>query len=238
MHPLLQPHFITAKWLDRRNPIYGTGWHSICKSVWRRSIIHYIFKFTIMPNTKKAPARNQKSSGANASAIMDNTQLEKFFMDALKDIYWAEKHLTKALPKMKKAATTEELQDAIEEHLAQTQEHVSRLEEVFEMLGKKAQAKKCEAMEGLVKEGESVIEETEDGSMTRDVGIIISAQKVEHYEIAAYGGLTQLARTMGLEDVAGILHQTLEEEKQADMLLTEIAENDINWEAEQEDEAE
>jgi ferritin-like metal-binding protein YciE len=191
-----------------------------------------------MPNTKKAPARNQKSSGANASAIMDNTQLEKFFMDALKDIYWAEKHLTKALPKMKKAATTEELQDAIEEHLAQTQEHVSRLEEVFEMLGKKAQAKKCEAMEGLVKEGESVIEETEDGSMTRDVGIIISAQKVEHYEIAAYGGLTQLARTMGLEDVAGILHQTLEEEKQADMLLTEIAENDINWEAEQEDEAE
>jgi ferritin-like metal-binding protein YciE len=238
MHPLLQPHFITGKWLDRRTPIHGTGWHSICKSVWRRSTIHYIFKFTIMPNTKKAPARSQKSSGANSSAIMDNTQLEKFFMDALKDIYWAEKHLTKALPKMKKAATTEELQDAIEEHLAQTQEHVSRLEEVFEMLGKKAQAKKCDAMEGLVKEGESVIEETEDGSMTRDVGIIISAQKVEHYEIAAYGGLTQLARTMGLEDVAGILHQTLEEEKQTDMLLTEIAENDINWEAEQEGEAE
>src|SRR5690606_38804522 len=105
-------------------------------------------------------------------------------------------------------------------------------------LGKKAQAKKCDAMEGLVKEGESVIEETEDGSMTRDVGIIISAQKVEHYEIAAYGGLTQLAHTMGLEDVAGILHETLEEEKQADMLLTEIAENNINWEAEQEDEAE
>ena len=191
-----------------------------------------------MPNTKKAPARNQKAGGANASAMMNNTQLEKFFTDALKDIYWAEKHLTKALPKMKKAATTEELQDAIEDHLAQTQEHVSRLEEVFEMLGKKAQAKKCDAMEGLVKEGESVIEETEDGSMTRDVGIIISAQKVEHYEIAAYGGLTQLARTMGLEDVAGILHQTLEEEKQTDMLLTEIAENDINWEAEQEDEEE
>jgi ferritin-like metal-binding protein YciE len=191
-----------------------------------------------MPNTKKAPARHQKASGANASAIMDNTQLEKFFIDALKDIYWAEKHLTKALPKMKKAATTEELKDAIEDHLAQTQEHVSRLEQVFEMLGKKAQAKKCDAMEGLVKEGESVIEETEDGSMTRDVGIIISAQKVEHYEIAAYGGLTQLAHTMGLEDVAGILHQTLEEEKQADMLLTEIAENDINWEAEQEGEAE
>ena len=188
-----------------------------------------------MPSTKKAPARAHKTNGANASAMTGNKQLENFFMDALKDIYWAEKHLTKALPKMKKAATTEQLQDAIEEHLGQTQEHVSRLEEVFEMLGKQAQAKKCDAMEGLVKEGESVIEETEDGSMTRDVGIIISAQKVEHYEIAAYGGLTQLARTMDLEDVAGILHQTLEEEKKADHLLTEIAENNINWEAEQED---
>ena len=191
-----------------------------------------------MPNTKKAPPRNQKTNGTNADATMGNTQLEKFFMDSLKDIYWAEKHLTKALPKMKKAATTEALQNAIEDHLAQTQGHVSRLEQVFEMLGKKAQAKKCEAMEGLVKEGETVIGETENGSMTREVGIIISAQKVEHYEIAAYGGLTQLANTMGLEDVAGILHETLEEEKQADMLLTEIAENDINWEAEQEDEEE
>ena len=191
-----------------------------------------------MPNTKKAPPRNQKTNGTNADATMGNTQLEKFFMDSLKDIYWAEKHLTKALPKMKKAATTEALQNAIEDHLAQTQGHVSRLEQVFEMRGKKAQAKKCEAMEGLVKEGETVIGETENGSMTRDVGIIISAQKVEHYEIAAYGGLTQLANTMGLEDVAGILYETLEEEKQADMLLTEIAENDINWEAEQEDEAE
>lgn len=191
-----------------------------------------------MPNTKKAPTRSQKESGTNADATMGNTQLEKFFMNSLKDIYWAEKHLTKALPKMKKAATTEALQDAIEDHLAQTQGHVSRLEQVFEMLGKKAQAKKCEAMEGLVKEGETVIGETEGGSMTRDVGIIISAQKVEHYEIAAYGGLTQLANTMGLEDVAGILHETLEEEMQADMLLTQIAENDINWEAEQEDEEE
>jgi len=200
-------------------------------------IYSFHFKSTIMQNTKKAAGRKTETNGVNASAMVGNKQLESFFMDALKDIYWAEKHLTKALPKMKKAATTEQLQNAIEEHLGQTQEHVSRLEQVFEMLGKKAQAKKCDAMEGLVKEGESVIEETEDGSMTRDVGIIISAQKVEHYEIAAYGGLAQLARTMGLEDVAGILHKTLEEEKQADTLLTEIAENNINWEAEEEDEA-
>ncbi len=106
------------------------------------------------------------------------------------------------------------------------------------MLGKKAQAKKCDGMEGLIKEGESAVEETEDGSMTRDVAIIISAQKVEHYEIAAYGSLVQLAKTMGHTEVADILATTLEEEKQTDENLTQIAENSINWEAEQEGEAE
>lgn len=163
-----------------------------------------------------------------------NGQLKKYFTDSIKDIYWAEKHLTKALPKMKKAATTEELKSAIEDHLAQTEEHVTRLEEVFEILGKKPQAKKCDAMEGLTKEGESVIEETEAGSMTRDAGIIMAAQKVEHYEIATYGGLVTLAKTMGLDDAASILSQTLEEEKETDKGLTEIAESKINWEAEQE----
>jgi len=179
---------------------------------------------------------SRKSSQTQQGAAAGNTQLEKFFHDALKDIYWAEKHLTKSLPKMQKAATTMELQSAIEEHLAQTEEHVARLEQVFEILGKKPQAKKCDGMEGLTKEGESVIEETEDGSMTRDVGIIVSAQKVEHYEISAYGSLVTLAKTMGQDEIADILAQTLEEEKQADENLTEIAENNINWEAEQEDE--
>jgi ferritin-like metal-binding protein YciE len=197
-----------------------------------------------MANTKTKKATAKKSSNGTAAkrsggaqvAFDAESQLGKFFIDLLKDIYWAEKHLTKALPKMQKAATTEQLQQAIEDHTAQTEEHVSRLEQVFELIGKKAQAKKCDAMEGLVKEGESVVEETEDGSMTRDVGIIISSQKVEHYEIAAYGGLAQLATTMGLDDVAAIFNQTLEEEKEADVLLTEIAENDVNWEAEQEGE--
>ncbi len=110
--------------------------------------------------------------------------LIELFIDEIKDIYWAEKHLTKALPKMKKAASSEELANAIGEHLEVTKTHVGRLEQVFELLGKKAQAKKCEAMEGLVKEGEGIIEDTEDGSATRDVGIILAAQKVEHYEIA------------------------------------------------------
>jgi ferritin-like metal-binding protein YciE len=186
-----------------------------------------------MPTTKNPPAKGKKKQTAQGAA-QGNSQLEKYFHDALKDIYWAEKHLTKALPKMQKAATTEELKSAIEEHIGQTEEHVTRLEQVFELLGHKAQAKKCDAMEGLIKEGESIVEETEDGSMTRDVGIIMAAQKVEHYEIATYGGLVQLAMTMGQADAANILQQTLDEEKQTDEGLTAIAENNINWEAEQE----
>ena len=197
-----------------------------------------------MPNTKsKKSTRSSngktKMKNNERDEVMQesqNSKLEKFFEDALKDIYWAEKHLTKALPKMQKAATTEELKNAIEDHTAQTEEHVKRLEQVFELIGKKAQAKKCDAMEGLIEEGDSVVEETDEGSMTRDVGIIIAAQKVEHYEIATYGGLVQIATTLGLDEVAEILSQTLEEEKQTDELLTEIAENDINAEAEMESE--
>jgi len=179
---------------------------------------------------KQGNGEQQRESSAGVSS----SRLDKFFLDAVKDIYWAEKHLTKALPKMQKAATSEELQQAIEDHLAQTEQHVGRLEQVFELLEEKPQAKKCEAMDGITKEGETVIEETDEGSATRDVGIIGSAQKVEHYEIATYGTLVQLAKTMGNEEVADILAQTLEEEKQADKLLSQIAENNINWEAEEE----
>jgi ferritin-like metal-binding protein YciE len=190
-----------------------------------------------MPTTKSKTAGRKKSAG-NTATQGGNSQLEKFFHDSLKDIYWAEKNLLKALPKMQKNATTEQLQDAIEEHISQTETHVERLEQVFEMIGHKAQAKKCEAMEGLIKEGESIIEETEDGSMTRDAGIIGAAQKVEHYEIATYGTLATLAKVMGQDEAAALLEETLEEEKQTDENLTAIAENDINWEAEQEEEEE
>jgi ferritin-like metal-binding protein YciE len=190
-----------------------------------------------MSNTKTTASRPTKHAAENGHG-KGNTQLEKYFTDSLKDIYWAEKHLTKALPKMQKAATTDELKNAIGAHLTQTEEHVARLERVFELMGKKAQAKKCDAMEGLLKEGDSIVEETEDGSMTRDVGIIMAAQKVEHYEIATYGGLVTLAKTMGLTEAADILHQTLQEEKEADQGLSDIAENNINWEAEQEGESE
>lgn len=193
-----------------------------------------------MANTKKASGTTPNKSTTSKSATAKNgnsskgNMLEEFFVDQLKDIYWAEKNLLKALPKMQKASTTSELQAAFEDHKKVTEEQVARLEQAFEMLGKKAQAKKCDAMEGLIKEAESVIEETEKGSMTRDVALIVAAQKAEHYEIASYGGLVQLAKTMGKDDVAELLQITLDEEKETDVLLTRIAENNINWEAEQE----
>jgi len=179
------------------------------------------------------PANGETLKSENGSE-QENSQLEKLFTDSLKDIYWAEKQLTKTLPKMKKAATTDELKSAIEEHLTQTEGHVKRLEQVFDMCGKKVQAKKCDAMEGIIKEGDSIVEETQDGSMTRDAGIIMAAQKVEHYEIATYGSLVQIAKTLGMNDAAEVLHLTLDEEKQADEKLTEVAEWHVNQAAEKE----
>ena len=190
-------------------------------------------------SAKKSTSTGKSASGKKSTATdgrhqQSNTMLEKFMIDSLKDLYWAEKHLTKALPKLEKAATSEELKQALQDHLTVTEEQVAKLEQVFELLGKKPHAKKCEAMEGLSREAETMVEETEEGTMTRDVAIIIAAQKVEHYEIASYGGLTQLANTMGLTDVADLLGQILAEEKEADELLTSIAENDINYQAEEE----
>ena len=174
---------------------------------------------------KRSAAAGQKS---------DETMLKELFVDELKDIYYAEKLLLKALPKMRKAATSEELAGAFEEHLTVTENQVARIEQVFEMLEMPARAKKCEAMEGLVKEANALIEELPKGTMVRDAGLIIAAQKVEHYEIAAYGSLVQLAKTMRQNEVADVLAQTLEEEKQADQTLTELAVSGINIAAENE----
>lgn len=165
------------------------------------------------------------------TSVTAEPALRELFLDGIMDIYWAENHLVKNLPKMAKEATSTELTTAIENHLKETVEHVNRLEEVFALLGEKAIAKKCDAMEGLTKEGEGIIESTEAQTATRDVGIILAAQKVEHYEIATYGGLHQLAITLGLNEVADLLEQTLIEEKAADKLLTDVAENDINYQA-------
>jgi ferritin-like metal-binding protein YciE len=191
-----------------------------------------------MEKTAKKTATKKAASTASAPASKEETQsmLQEFFIDELRDIYWAEKHLLKALPKLEKASTSEELATAFSDHLAVTQEQVTRLEQVFEMLGEKPRGKKCEAMEGLVKESETVIEDTEEGSATRDVALIMAGQKVEHYEIATYGGLAQLAKTIGKEDIANILGEILEEEKEADELLTSLAENNINQSAQQEGE--
>ncbi|WP_276370984.1 ferritin-like domain-containing protein [Chryseolinea sp. H1M3-3] len=183
---------------------------------------------------KTSTTRTKNQTGAPQMDDTTKSALQELFTDEIKDIYWAEKHLVKALPKMKKAASSEELKQAIETHLEETQGHVTRLEEVFTLLDEKVEAKKCDAMEGLVKEGEAIVEDTEDGSATRDVGIILASQKIEHYEIATYGGLTQLAKTLGLDDVADLLGETLSEEKKTDELLTEIAENNINYEASEE----
>ena len=185
--------------------------------------------------TKTASSNGKANPQRQGSSTQKGSMLEDFFKDELKDIYWAEKHLVKTLPKMQKAATSKELKNAFAEHLEVTKEHVTRLEKVFHLMDEKPMAKKCDAMEGITKEGEGIIEETETGTATRDVGLIFAAQKAEHYEIATYGGLAQLARTLSRDDVAHLLEETLNEEKEADLSLTEIAENNINYEANEED---
>ncbi|MEO5984698.1 MAG: ferritin-like domain-containing protein [Ferruginibacter sp.] len=186
--------------------------------------------------TKSAAPKKKSNNSKSARPSGDNSMLQEFLAEEIKDVYWAEKHLVKTLPKMSKAATSKELASAFMDHTQMTKTHVARLEQVFALLNKKVQAKKCEAMNGITKEGESVIEDTEAGTSTRDVGLIISAQKAEHYEIAAYGGLSQLATTLGLTEIANLLKATLAEEKETDLHLTGIAENHINYEAAQEEE--
>jgi ferritin-like metal-binding protein YciE len=170
-----------------------------------------------------------KTNNSNSTEEL-SSKLAKLFEEELKDIYWAEKALTTAIPKMISNATSAELVQALEDHLAETEDHVTRVEQVFQLLGKEAQAKKCEAMAGLIKEAEGLMEDADAGVM-RDAAIISAAQKVEHYEIASYGTLRTFAQTLGLEDAVKILDSTLEEEKSADMKLTEVAVSAVNLEA-------
>lgn len=165
---------------------------------------------------------------------MKDSDFHKFFIDELKDIYWAENALVKELPKMQEAATSKELKKGIEKHLEETKEHVSRLEKVFESLGEKAEAKKCDAMDGILKEGKSIVEDTEKDTMTRDAGIILACQKVEHYEIATYGTLRVFAKHMNHTEAEQLLTQTLENEKETDVALTKIAEGFVNEQASEE----
>jgi ferritin-like metal-binding protein YciE len=189
--------------------------------------------------SRSSASRSNGRSSGNGSSNGNGKQqqgslLEKFFTNQLKDMYYAEKKGLEGLKKMAQSTTTEELEDAFNEHYNQTERQIRRLEKVFQIIGQKPEGKKCEAMEGLIKEAEEILKDTKENTMTRDAALIIGAQKIEHYEIATYGSLVQLALTMGLNRAADILDKTLVEEEQTDMLLTEIAEDYINLEAEDE----
>lgn len=175
--------------------------------------------------------RGERESGTRGvKANQDAAQgLMELLRDQLKDIYWAEKQLVKAIPLLIENVTTEELRDALTEHLEITEQQVERVEEVFRSLGVEPEEKRCPAMEGLIREAQEVMRSTEEG-VVRDAGIIAAAQKVEHYEIATYGTLHSFATLLGEEEAADLLEQSLNEEKEADANLTAISES-INIEA-------
>jgi ferritin-like metal-binding protein YciE len=166
-----------------------------------------------MPTAKKANGNNK--------------DLEDLFLDGLKDIYYAEKKILKALPKMAKGAYEEQLSAAFEKHLAETEGQVERLEEVFDILGVAARGKTCPAIDGILEEGSEILEEYK-GSTSLDAGLVGAAQAVEHYEIARYGTLIAWATTLGKDDVAALLNETLEEEKATDDALTALGEAGVN----------
>lgn len=190
-----------------------------------------------MENKRENPATSS-GNGRGSNAKSDNgklqsSQLMKLFEEELKDIYWAEKALVKAIPEMIENATSGELIEALTSHLNETEEQVTRLENVFESFNKKAVARKCEAMDGLIREAVEIMDSSEEGAMC-DAGIILAGQKIEHYEIASYGTLRQFAETLGLTEAVALLELTLNEEKAADEKLTEVATGAINIEASQE----
>lgn len=172
-------------------------------------------------------SKNQKKSNPR----MEGGKFREFFIDQLKDIYWAEKALTEALPEMAEAATSEKLAKAFVKHTQETEGQIQILEQVFEKMGEKAEGKKCEAMAGLVKEARSIIKDTEKDSFTRDAGLVMAGQKTEHYEIASYGALVEFAKQMGETEVAELLQKILDQEKNTDITLTMLSEEDVNEQA-------
>ena len=153
---------------------------------------------------------------------MSVSSIQELLIDELKDIYSAEKQITRALPKMVKATTSDELKQAFQSHLEETKGQIERLDKIFEILGKAPRGKTCHGMQGVLEEGSEVIEETEK-SAVRDAALISAAQRVEHYEMAAYGAVREYARILGQKEIAGLLEETLAEEKAADTKLTTIA---------------
>jgi ferritin-like metal-binding protein YciE len=162
---------------------------------------------------------------------IEDSKLREFFLNQLHDLYWSEKKLIRRLPKLQKAATSEQLKEALENYLRQAENHVDRLKTVFAFVNEEAGSKKSAAMAGIAEEGKDIINETDKHSAQRDVGIIFSVQQAAHYKIATYGGLATLAKTLGYMDAKKILGETLAHEYQTDELLTQIAESGINYKA-------
>lgn len=172
------------------------------------------------------------SSAKTSAAKTQSPDLYELFHDGIQDIYWAETHLLKALPKMIKAASSQTIKAGIENHLEETKGQVNRLEEVFSKLGEKAKAKTCEAMKGILEEADELLSETKGMKpAVIDVAILMASQKVEHYEIASYGNLIGMAKVMGETEIAALLTQTLAEENKASALLNTIAETEVNKKA-------
>ena len=184
--------------------------------------------------SKKDVTASKADKKASADDQKGGTEYREFFIDELKEILWAEKALLKALPKMRKAATGKELAASFESHLSETENQISTLEQVFDMMGEKPKTKICDAMEVLLSEAESIISDTEKGSAIRDAGLILAAQKVEHYEIATYGTLAAFADAMQEAKVAKLLRSILRDEKKSDKMLTILALESVNEEASEE----
>jgi ferritin-like metal-binding protein YciE len=170
------------------------------------------------------------TSSHTGDADMAEKDLKALLLHQLKDIYYAENAITKALPKMAAAATSEELRGSFGVHLDETKNQIARLDQVFKLLGEKAQGEKCPAIDGIIKEGEEMIEEF-SGSPALDAGLIAAAQAVEHYEITRYGTLLSWAKQLGLDEAAALLKETLIEEENTDELLSELAEDAVNAKA-------
>lgn len=210
-----------------------------CRALLIRKIINTLVNMEKKKSDDKKDSKKKDDKKTTAAKkgklkVEDENALKDFLIDELKDIYFAEHEIMKGLEKMKDGASSAKLKKAIESHHKQTQKHISRLEEAFELLDQKPAKKKCEAIIGILKEGDDVMEDTDEGTMTRDAAIIIASQKVEHYEIATYGSLAELARTIDRKDVAKLLESTLKEEKKTDVTLTVLAVDKINEQAAQE----
>jgi uncharacterized protein (TIGR02284 family) len=181
--------------------------------------------------SQPASLAEPESSDQPEEVTTGNSKLMEFFINQLKDLLWAEQELVETLPELAEAATSQELKSAFMNHHTETIVHARRLHQIFEILGLEPETKMCEAMAGIVDEGEEIISATEQGTAQRDVGLIFAGQKAEHYEIASYGGMIALAKTLGYYEIAELFVLTLDEEKTADAKLTEIAENQANYDA-------